>query len=134
MKKTKKILSYIFIVLFAFSICTKTVSALNIADGLVLFDDVSCEGVLGSPTDEASTAYLLQQIFTVMKFAAPVLVLAFSVMDFIKAVTSQDKDMLAKATKRTLIRFIIGLIVFVVPYILDFAFELFGWYGTCGIK
>lgn len=96
--------------------------------------NATCEGVLGDVNDESSTAYLLQEIFDIMKIASPVLVLVFSILDFIGAVASQDKDRLTKATKHTFIRVIVGLIVFVIPFICDFIFNLTGMYSTCGIQ
>lgn len=97
-------------------------------------DDASCDTVLGDLEDPHSIAYLLQEIFKIMKFATPVLVLIFSIIDFIKSISTQDKEILQKAIKRTIIRVIVGLVVFVIPSICNFIFDLLGWYGTCGIK
>lgn len=94
----------------------------------------TCEGVLGDKNDENSVAFLLQEIFDILKIASPVLVLIFSLFDFMGAVASQDKDRLIKAVKNTFIRGIVGLIVFVVPVLCDFFFELTGMYSTCGIQ
>lgn len=94
----------------------------------------TCEGVLGDKNDEESIAYLLQEIFDILKIGSPVLVLVFSLLDFMGAVTSQDKDRLTKAVKNTFIRGIVGLIVFVIPVLCDFFFELTGMYSTCGIQ
>lgn len=94
----------------------------------------TCEGVLGDKNDEESVAYLLQEIFDILKIGSPVLVLVFSLLDFMGAVTSQDKDRLTKAVKNTFIRGIVGLIVFVIPVLCDFFFELTGMYSTCGIQ
>lgn len=94
----------------------------------------TCEGVLGDKNDEESIAYLLQEIFDILKIGSPVLVLVFSLLDFMGAVTSQDKDRLTKAVKNTFIRGIVGLIVFVIPVLCNFFFELTGMYSTCGIQ
>lgn len=128
----KKIGAYLLAFLFAFNIYSISAKALSFNNNMLLMD-TGCNEVLGSPTDPESTYVLLQQVFTVMKFAAPVLVLAFSVIEFMKAVASQDKEILQKAIKHTVIRGICGLLVFMVPIIFDFIFELLGWYGTCGI-
>ena len=75
----------------------------------------------------------LQQIFNVIKYAGPVLCLVFSTIDFIKAVASQDKDALSKATKTTGKRIVYALILFFIPTLINFLFPLLGWVGTCGI-
>lgn len=128
----KKIGTYLLAFLFAFNIYSISTKALSLNSNIFLMD-TGCNEVLGSPTDPESTYVLLQQVFTVMKFAAPLLVLIFSIIEFMKAVASQDKDILQKAIKHTVIRGICGVIVFMVPLVFDFVFELLGWYGTCGI-
>ena len=60
--------------------------------------------------------------------------LALSMMDFVKAVASQDKDALAKATKTTGKRIIYAMVLFFIPDLINFLFELLGWVGTCGIR
>ena len=54
----------------------------------------------------------LSQLFNIFKFIAPLLCLALSMMDFVKAVASQDKDALSKATKTTGKRIIFAMILF----------------------
>ncbi len=76
----------------------------------------------------------LQQIFNVFKYLAPVLVLVFSTMDFVKAAASQDKEALKKASKTALKRFLLAVALFVVPTLLNYFFELLGFSGTCDIK
>lgn len=76
----------------------------------------------------------LQQIFNVFKYAAPVLVLVYSTIDFVKAATSQDKEALQKAAKTSLKRVILAMVLFVIPELINFFFEKLSMNGTCGIK
>lgn len=94
----------------------------------------SCEGILGSPSNENSVAYFLQQVLTIMKYAGPILCLVLSISDFVKAAASQDKDALSKATKTTGKRIVLAMILFFIPVLVNFIFPLLGWYGTCGIN
>ena len=87
-----------------------------------------CEEVI-----DAEVYDFLQQIFNVIKYAGPILCLAFSVIDFVKATASQDKDALAKAGKNAGKRVAFALILFFIPTLIDFLFPLLGWVGTCGI-
>ena len=76
----------------------------------------------------------LQDVFNVMKYAGPILCLALSTMDFIKAAASQDKEALKKAAQTSIKRLILAMILFFLPLLIDKLFPLFGWNGTCGIK
>lgn len=76
----------------------------------------------------------LQQIFNVFKFAAPVLVLVYSTLDFVKAATSQDKEALQKAAKTALKRVLLAMLLFVIPELINFLFDKLKMSGTCGIK
>ena len=128
----KKILKYVFVFLFLFHVSSTSVQALQVEDNFMLMTD--CNEVLGSPSDPESTYTLLQQIFTILKFASPAMVLIFTILEFIKATASQDKEFLSKAIKHTITRMIAGLFVFMLPSLFNFTFDLLGWYGTCGIK
>lgn len=100
-------------------------------------DDLDCTGddsIFGDPNDSSSVAYFLQQIFTVIKYAGPVLCVVLCVVDFVKAAASQDKDALAKSTKIAGKRIVYALILFFIPTLINFIFPLLGWYGTCGIS
>lgn len=83
---------------------------------------------------DAEVYDFLQQIFNVIKFAGPVLCLVFSVIDFVKATASQEKEALTKAFKTTAKRLVYAIILFFIPTLINFAFELLGWVGTCGIS
>ena len=93
-----------------------------------------CEGLFGDPTDEESFAYMMQFAFNVIKYAGPLLCLILSVSDFVKAAASQDKDAIVKAAKTTGKRVVYALVLFFIPTLINFAFELLGWVGTCGIS
>lgn len=95
--------------------------------------DANCEGTLGSPDDPDSLAYFLQEIFNIFKFAAPLLVLVMTIIDFIKAITSQDKDMIFKVAKKTGIRIVLAIVLFFVPTFLNMFLSWVGAYSTCGI-
>ena len=88
-----------------------------------------CEGVFDKEVIE-----FLQQVFNVFKYAAPLLCLALSIVDFLKATASQDKDALTKAAKTTGKRIVYAIILFFIPNLINFLFNLLGWYGTCGIN
>ena len=77
----------------------------------------------------------MEEIFMLIKIATPIIVIALSTFDYIKAITSSNADEMKKANGRTIKRIVIGLLIFFLPYLLEILFELFGLYdiSTCGI-
>ena len=105
----------------------------------------NCTSIFGNIKDDGETydpdgnrlpsvAYVLQTIFNFMQFLGPILVIAFTVMDAVKAVTSGDKDALNKLLKTTAKRMVYAVILFVFPTALK---EILSWVTTsdptCGI-
>lgn len=92
-----------------------------------------CEEIFGDPDKEGTVAHFLEQILNIMQYAGPVLCLVLSIVDFIKAAASQEKEALTKAAKTTGKRVALAMILFFIPLLIDFLFPLLGWYGTCDI-
>lgn len=90
--------------------------------------------ILGDPKDDSSTAAFLQSIFNIIKLLGPILCVVLIIIDLVKAVASQDKDALAKVGKTSAKRVGYALVIFLLPTLIDFVFNLLGWYGTCGIN
>ena len=95
--------------------------------------DQRCEGIFGSLTDKKSLAYMLHKILNFLQFLGPILVIALSIMDLVKAVASNDKDALSKFLKTTAKRLIYAIILFIFPPVLDAILRLTNVYGTCGL-
>lgn len=132
----KKIILAILVFFFAFNIGMTVYAQPVYTESLTnkTTSSKGCEGLFGDVKDKNSIAYWLQEIFTTIKWVAPVLVLFFSVVEFLKATASQDKDALTKATKKTGKRLVIALVLFLLPSLINWLFPLLGWYGTCGIQ
>lgn len=123
---------FIILILIMLVIPTTNVLAKSAgADSFLLLNN--CNYMLGSLNDETSTAYLLQEIFNIFKFAAPVCVLVFSTVDYIKSVVNQNKEDVVKTTGKTAKRLILAAVLFCLPTLITAVFELIGWTGTCGI-
>ena len=105
----------------------------------------NCTSIFGNINDDGKTydpdgnrlpsvAYVLQAIFNFMQFLGPILVIAFTIMDAVKAVASGDKDALNKLLKTTAKRMVYAVILFVFPTALK---EILSWVTTsdptCGI-
>ena len=67
----------------------------------------------------------LANIFKWVKYIAPVLVIILSILDFIKAIASQNDDEMKKAQGRFVKRLISAALLFLVPFIIEFALDAF---------
>ena len=131
----KKVFVFIFALFLCFG-CINIVKANALEpDYIYKLDDVEEESdsLFGSVDDEDSTAHFLDELFGIFKWMAPLLCLAFSIVEFVKAAASQDKEALSKAGVKTAKRVALALILFFIPTLINFLFPLLGWYSTCGI-
>ena len=126
--------STIFLALFSFKI---NVSAnvlmpdTDISSAIIhSFDDYS--SVLGSDT-AGEPLYYINIILDVIKYAAIICLLGFSIADFVKAVVSEDKDALKKAGTTTMKRFIYCVMIFFLPIVINFLLDLFQLTGMIGV-
>lgn len=118
--------TYLFLAfLFMFSL----INQVN-ATSLYLLESTSgCNGVMDPEVVE-----FFQGIFDIFKYGGPLLCVVLTIVDFTKSVASQDKDFFAKSIKRAGKRVVLALILFFVPSLINFVFDLLGWTaGTCGI-
>ncbi len=97
----------------------------------------TCQGLLGNKIgnkyEEGSVGALLQQIFDYMKMAVVILVFAFSVIDYAKAIAAQNQDAFKKANVNFLKRIIFGIIFFLIPTIVNLILSVIDS-STCGIQ
>ncbi len=97
----------------------------------------TCNGLLGNKVDgkyqNGTVGALLQQIFDYMKMAVVILVFAFSVIDYAKAIAAQNQDAFKKANVNFLKRIIFGIIFFLIPTIINLILSVIDS-STCGIQ
>ena len=100
--------------------------------------DITCKNIFMKEdgSDELNDlGEAVQGLFTLIKIATPILVLILTTIDYIKAMTNQDDAEIKKTTQRTFKRLIFGILIFLLPFLLDLIFHLLGLYdlSTCGI-
>lgn len=66
-------------------------------------------------------------IFRWVKYIAPVLAIILGILDFIKAIISQNDDDLKKAQSKFLKRLIAAALLFIVPFIIEFILDRFNF-------
>ena len=129
-----KIYLLLFLSFFIFMTPVKAISSSDVVDtSTMLLIEENCDTIFGDPNKEGDFANFLQQIFNVFKYLAPALVIVLSIVEFIKAAASDDKDALMKAGKKTGVRIVLAIALFFIPGLINFLFDKLGWYGTCGI-
>ena len=129
-----KITKYIFVfsaiimALFSFKL-NASASTLNIETDVATAEIHSFAdygGFLGDDEDDPEQPiYYVNWVIEIIKYAAIMCLLGFSIVDFFKAIVSNDKDALKKAGSTTVKRFIYCVIIFFLPIVIDFLLDLF---------
>ena len=71
-----------------------------------------------------------------VKYILPVIVIILGILDFIKAIGADKEDEMKKSQKKFITRLIAAALVFIVPFIIEFALDKFGfteYIDGCGI-
>ncbi len=85
----------------------------------------SCKNLFGKPDTPGTPAYYFVIAFKVIRFVAIILLIVLSVMDMVGAVASQDQDSVKKAGNKILKRFMLCIVIFLLPEIINFALKFF---------
>lgn len=70
---------------------------------------------------------LLGQAFDIIKFAVPILIIGLGVVDYVKALAAQNQDEVKRSTNKLIKRLIIGIIIFLLPTLIEFALGIVGY-------
>lgn len=128
MKKYYKKLLFIYLFSLQFITNVSAKSEFDLWDPFIVKKfagaDVVCEGNFGA---------FLKQMFHLIKFAVPILIIGLGIMDFVKALSAQKQEELNKAATKLVKRLIIGAVIFVLPTIVDYLLSIAGiTSSTCG--
>ena len=94
----------------------------------------------GSKTNNAEcglgteiTAWIMN-ILRWVKYIIPVIIILLSILDFIKALSSEKDDEMKKAQKRFVTRLIVAVLIFLMPLLIEFILGKMGFDASnCGI-
>lgn len=86
--------------------------------------------IFGDVKTKGTTAYYMQLILNILKYAGIVALIGLTIMDFVNATASGDKESFNKALIKAVKRLIYTAVLFLFPIILEFVFELTGLYAT----
>lgn len=95
-----------------------------------LKDDIAtyCEDPQGTSYCGSLGNKIVNWIFKIVKFvryAVPALLIILSILDYLKALASESEDEMKKVTSRFSKRLIAAILIFIIPFILDFVLRLF---------
>ena len=79
----------------------------------------NCKSMFGDPKEAGTPAYYLSIAFKYIKYIAIIILVVFSILDFVQAVTAQDNDALNKAVKKTITRLVLCVIIFILPILIN---------------
>ena len=68
---------------------------------------------------------IISYILLIFKIAIPLLIIAFGIFDFGKAVVAEKEDEIKKQTKRLIYRVVAGIVIFLIPNIVLWIFGAF---------
>lgn len=99
----------------------------NIDIGVV--DVKSCSDIIGN----GNFAKYLKTSIKFIQYAAPILLIIFSIIDYMKALAANDDDVLKKVNKKTIIRLAATLLLFIIPALINVILEIFGITNNCNL-
>lgn len=99
--------------------------------GTDLYNDDSYKGNCGF--SDKLLAWIMN-IMRWIKYLVPILLIVLSIMDFIKALSSDKEDEMKKAQKHFVTRLIVAVLIFIAPLIIEFILDKMGFgIENCGI-
>ncbi|MBP3765749.1 MAG: hypothetical protein J6G98_01015 [Bacilli bacterium] len=88
----------------------------------------------GGCADMPKTTELLRQVYRLVRYLIPVLIIVLSIVDFIKVVANGDDKEYKNAWNKFIKRIIIGIVIIIVPTIISMLIGLSGLDTAYGIK
>ena len=72
------------------------------------------------------TMKLLKKIYNFLKYMVPVIIIGLGMLDFIKAITSDDEKVFKEAWSKLMKRILVGVVILILPVILEFLINISG--------
>ncbi len=110
----------------SFNSYIEDITNFNEIEPVVVEDITACKGLFGNPEfmqGGSDPAYYLTVAFSVIRYVAIILLIVLTVIDFVGAVASQDNDIMNKAIKKLGKRFVLCIIIFLLPSLIKFILQ-----------
>jgi hypothetical protein len=129
MKGKKKYFILLFILVILFLGATNVFAAEMTPEEF----QANCDAIFGNPGTPGTVAYYIQLVLNIIKYVGVVLVIVLTVVDFVKALLGEEKDMYKPLARKAIKRTIYAVLLFLMPSIVKGILTLIDVYGTCGI-
>lgn len=83
--------------------------------------------------NSSETIKLLRQVYKLLRYLVPVLIIGLSIVDFVKVVANGEDKVFKEAWSKFVKRLIIGVIILILPALLAFIIKLSGVVNMYGI-
>lgn len=77
-------------------------------------------------SEAAGMLELVGNILMIFKFFVPLIVIIYAIFDFYKSVIDKDSDSIKKSFKRALLRLVAAILIFFLPTLINFCFNVIG--------
>lgn len=99
----------------------------------VIGDPEQDKAYINGCEDLGETGKLIRQIYNLLKYLIPVVVIGLSIVDFLKVVLNGEEKVFKEAWTKFIKRIIIGVIILILPAILSLLINLSGVLDNYGI-
>ena len=96
-----------------------------------IIDETKCDSYLGDIGEKGSPAYYLDLSFRFISYAAVAVLIITSIIDYIKCLSSNDKDALNKLNIKSVKRIIFTILLILLPYLLRIILPIFKITSDC---
>ena len=90
--------------------------------------DVHCDSILYFDGEKTALKKFLDVIYVIIKLSVPVITVVLSILEYSKSLLDPNNADGKKVTKRLITRIAIGIIIFLLPDILELLFHTYGLY------
>ena len=97
-------------------------SIYNLLNGIITIED--CMDLFTGNEDSEKLLKIIKMLFTLSRILIPLVIIGMGSMDFVKCIFSGNEDGMKKAQSKFMKRILIGVVIFLVPSLLQYILEI----------
>ena len=91
-------------------------------NGIITIEE--CEDLFTGNEDSEKMLKIIKMLFTLSRISIPLIIIGMGSMDFVKCIFSGNEDGMKKAQSKFMKRILIGVVIFLVPSLLQYILEI----------
>jgi len=121
--------------LVTFDLERESIPKLDSENNNVSNDDTSNndKNYLDSCDELGETGKLIKQIYNLLKYLVPILVVGLSIIDFLKVLLNGEEKVFNEAWSKFIKRLVVGIAIFIIPFILSLLLNISGILDNYGM-